>query len=280
VPIDRRTWGKMALAGAVLGIGRLAPAGVGAGVGNRRPDPAEILPLNQVHPQHREAVAEVIRNHSFHRRGAAETFPANPRLYLQLLEEPVLTLALWRDLGDTPAQLQQVGPTRYVGSDGSGTSATWEYLIRTPRLHVLFCDLDYVSPRGAARLEGRLVLIVRSGFFREVNGEFWVQHDVEIFVKVDSRGWKAVAATLRPLIEKVLEDQVQEAGWFVSMMARLVEMYPEWARSVAQQQPQVRPEARAAFTALIDQTRRPGAFAGRPVVADATRPAPGETRRR
>ena len=31
------------------------------------------------------------------------------------------------------------------------------------------------------------MLIVRSGYFREVNGEFWVQHDVEAFAKVDSQ---------------------------------------------------------------------------------------------
>ena len=109
-------------------------------------------------------------------------------------------------------RLKQVGPDRYEGTDGAGASAVWEFVHRSPKLHVLLCNLSYTTPRGDARLDARIVLLVHSGFYREVNGEPWVQHDVEAFVKVDSKGWKAVARTVRPVIEKLLEDQVREAG--------------------------------------------------------------------
>ena len=69
------------------------------------------------------------------------------------------------------------------GPISAGTTATWEYVYRSPKLHVLLSDLDYVSPRGAAQLKGRILLVVHSGFYREVNGEPWIQHDVEAFVK-------------------------------------------------------------------------------------------------
>ncbi len=155
-----------------------------------------------------------------HRKGPAETFPCSSKMYLNLLNEPAITLALWQDLAESPVKLRRLETDRYQGTDGAGTTATWEYIYRSPKLHVLLSDLDYVSPRGAAKLTGRLVLIVRSGYYREVNGEPWIQHDIEAFVKVDSKGWKALAKTVRPLLEKVLEDQVQEAGWFVSLMGR------------------------------------------------------------
>ena len=147
-----------------------------------------------------------------HRKASADTFPCNSKVYLSLLNEPSITLALWQDLAASPVKLRQIDPNRYQGTDGAGTTATWEYVYRSPKLHVLLSDLDYVSPRGAAKLSGRIVLIVHSGFYREVNGEPWIQHDVEAFVKVDSKGWKALAKTVRPLLDKVLEDQVQEAG--------------------------------------------------------------------
>jgi hypothetical protein len=133
----------------------------------------------------------------------------------------------------------------------------------------MLARLDSQSPRGAARLQGRVVVVVRSGYFREVGGDPWVQHEIEMFVKIDSRGWKAVATTLRPVIEKVLDDQVQEAGMFVSLMARLVEAYPDWAADVARNAEAVSPESREGFPDLVAQTRRPGAFTGRPVVADS-----------
>jgi hypothetical protein len=238
----------------------------------RRAEPSEIVPMEQISPERRDEVAEIIRDHSFRRQGKPETFPCNPKIYLSLLNEPSLTLALWQDLSTTPAKLRQVTPSRYEGSDGAGTTATWEYVLRSPRLHVLYCNLNYVGPRGNTRLEGRIVIIVRSGFYKEVNGESWVQHDLEAFVKIDSRGWKAVAVTVRPIIEKLLEDQVQEAGWFVSLMARLVEMHPNWATSVALKQGHISLEARKGFRDLVAQTRRPGALPGRPTLAENTPP--------
>ncbi len=245
---------------AAVALGMLLPMpgqndDVKAGV--RKVDPSQVLPLDQVTPQFRDAVAEVVRDAHFHRQGKSDTFPCNPRTYMKLLNEPLVTLTLWKDLGESPAVLQQIGPNRFQGTDGAGTSATWEYALRSPRLNVLLCDLDYTSPRGAAKLQGRIVLIVRSAFFREATGEFWVKHDIEAFVKIDSRGWKAVGVTLRPLIEKLLEDQVEEAGMFVSLMGRLVETYPNWAIGVVSKQPAIDAGVRTSFVEVVNQTRRP-----------------------
>ena len=265
----RRTPKCRAVGFGLLALAALTGAGLARGE-SRVSDPALVVPLDKIAPEHREAVAEVIREHTLHRKGEPETFPCHSKIYLTLLNEPPLTLALWKDLSPSQVQLSQLGPNRYQGSDGAGASAVWEFVYRSPKLHVLLADLDYTSPRGAAHLDARIVLVVHSGFFREVNGEPWVQHDVEAFVKVDSRGWKIAARTARPVIEKVLEDQVREAGWFVSLMGRLVAAYPNWACQVTQNQPSIAAESRQKFRDLVVQTRKPGAFTGRPVLAEGS----------
>jgi hypothetical protein len=275
---------RRALSIWIVGLGAFAVAvgttgATSAQVGTRHPDPTQVVPLHQIAPEYRENVAEVIRAHTFHRQGAPETFPCNPRIYLSLLNEPALTLALWQDLSTSPVRLRQVGPNHYQGTDGNGATATWEFVFRSPKLHVLLSDLEYISPLGNARLDARIVLIVHSGYFREVNGEHWVQHDVEAYVKVDSKGWKVVAKTFRPLLEKLLEDQVREAGWFVSLMGRLVAMYPNWACQVAMKTNEISPEVRQRFRDVVVQTRRPGAFTGRPTLADNTGAGPAVQRR-
>jgi hypothetical protein len=242
-------------------------------------DPATVVPLAQIAPESRDAVAEIIRDSTFHHRGDPETFPCNSRVYLSLLNEPALTLALWKDLSPSQVQLRQIGPNRYEGTDGNGASATWEFVYRSPKLHVLLCNLQYNSPRGNAHLEARIVLVIHSGFYREVNGDPWVQHDVEAFVKVDSKGWKLVAKTFRPLLEKLLQDQVREAGWFVSLMGRLVAMYPNWACQVTVKQDEIDGNVRQRFRDLVVQTRRPGAFTGRPTLADNSNSDPPVQRR-
>jgi hypothetical protein len=257
-----------------LGVFAVALSGGSGRAGQVATDPAAVVPLDKMAPAYRETVAEVIREATLHRKGAPETFPCDPRVYLTLLNQPALTLALWQDLADSAVRLKPVGPDRFEGTDGAGTTATWAFVYRSPKLHVLLADLDHTTPRGAAHLEARIVLVVHSGFYREVNGEHWVQHDVEVFVKIDSKGWKAVARTVRPVIERLLEDQVREAGWFVSLMGRLVATYPDWACQVALGQTAIAADTRQQFRDLIVQTRRPGAFTGRPVMADNISPDP------
>src|SRR5215212_4434111 len=116
---------RRTLAALALGLGTIVSGGAGPSSplgGTRHPDPAQVVPLDQIAPPYRESVAEVIRDHSFHRQGAPDTFACHPQVYLSLLNEPALTLALWQDLSATPARLRQVGPHRYEGTDGSGTT--------------------------------------------------------------------------------------------------------------------------------------------------------------
>ena len=58
-------------------------------------------------------------------------------------------------LADTPAKLQQVSAEQiHRVNDGAGTTvASWEFVIlKSPRLNVLLCELDYTSPRGNAQV--------------------------------------------------------------------------------------------------------------------------------
>jgi hypothetical protein len=269
------------LATSLLGLwaGASLPLQLVNAAGPRTPDPTQILPLTSLSPEHQISVAEVIRDHTIHRKGPTDSFPCHSQVYLNLLNEPAITLALWKDLAESPVQLQQISPGKYVGSDGNGASATWEFAYRSAKMHVFHSNLDYKSPRGNTHLQGRIVLIVRSGFYRESNGEPYVQHDIEAFVKVDSKGWKTLARTVRPILEKVLEEQVQEAGLFVSLMGRLVETYPNWAVQIATTKSIASEEAKNTFRDVVVQNRRKNAASGRPTMMTNAAPPPAQRRR-
>ena len=215
-----------------------------------------------------------------HRKGPADTFPCHSKVYLSLLNEPVITLALWQDLADSPVKLQPdrrrplPGDRRRRGHGDLGIRLPLAQAPR-PALRPRLRQPPGRRPSSTARI----VLVVHSGFYREVNGEPWIQHDVEAFVKVDSKGWKALAKTVRPLLEKVLEDQVQEAGWFVSLMGRLVETYPNWACSVVLKQEQIDRDHPRELPDLVVQVKRPNASTGRPQMVENA-PAEPATRRR
>jgi len=254
------------------------PVAVRGGLGSRHIDPAQILPLDRIPTEHRESVSEVIRDHTFHRLGETDSFQCAPNLYLSLLNEPLLPLTLWKDLSTSPVQLQKIGPNRYQGTDGSGATAVWDFVLRSPRLHVMLAYFNYVSPHGTARVEARILLVVRSNYVVDGGKEPWVQHDVEAFVKVDSKGWKTLARTVRPAVEKILEEQVREAGHFVSLMTRLVVTYPNWAVQTVANQPGIDPATLNQFQTVVTQNLKAGASKGRPVVMQE--PGHGQDARR
>jgi hypothetical protein len=265
----RRSHGAGRLVRLVLGIvasWAVTATPVRGGLGVRHVDPAQVLPLDQLPTEHRESVSEVIREHTFHRLGEPDSFPCPGSLYLSMLNEPLVPLSLWKDLSTSSVQLQKVGPNRYEGTDGAGSSAVWDFVLRTPRLHVMLAYFSYVSPLRNARVEARIVLIVRSSYAVDSSKEPWVRHDVEAFVKVDSKGWKTLARTVRPVVEKVLEEQVREAGHFVSLMSRLVVTYPNWACQTIANQPAIDPATKIQFQTAVIRNKKAGASRGRPVV--------------
>ncbi len=282
VTVFRRSlgiWNSGAFAVILATLLGLAISPARAGIGGRRVDPEQVVPLNQLTPEHRAVVAEVIRDHTFHRQGEPDTFPCDGNLYLSLLSEPLVPLSLWKDLSESPVQLAKVGPNRYEGTDGSGATATWEFALRTAELHVLVAYFNYVSPRGNAKIDARIVLLVHSSFVHDSKKEPWVQHTVEAYVKVDTLGWKALARTVRPVIERVLEEQVREAGYFISLMSRLVVTYPNWASQVVVGQPAIDDATKQRFREIVAQNRKPGASRGRPVVGQIPQAASDSRRR-
>ena len=104
-----------------------------------------------------------------------------------------------------------------------------------------------------------------------------MQHDVEAFVKVDTKGWKTLARTVRPLIERVLEEQVREAGYFISLMSRLVVTYPNWACQIVGTHPSIDAATKQRFQTLVVQDQQAGHLrrAGQPsrrIAPPATNP--------
>src|SRR5438309_1973005 len=55
----------LAIAGVVTVLAGMAMTPVRAGIGGRYIDPAQVVPLEQIGPEHRDIVAEVIRDHTF-----------------------------------------------------------------------------------------------------------------------------------------------------------------------------------------------------------------------
>ena len=62
------------------------------------------------------------------------------------------------------------------------------------------------------------------------------------------------------MVERILEEQVKEAGFFISLMSRLVQTYPNWASQVVSGHPAIDTATKQRFCTVVVQNRRPGAL--------------------
>ena len=207
---------------------------------------------------------EVIRDHTFHRQGESEIFPCDGSLYLSLLNEPLVPLTLWKDLSDSPVQLQKIGPDRYEGTDGAGASAVWDFVLRTPRLHVLLAYFSYVSPRSNARVDARIVLIVHSSLLARQQQRAVDPARRRGVREGRQQGLEDPGAD-RPPVDRAHPRGAGPRGGLLHLADEPAGRHlPNWACQVVGGQQAIDATTRQRFQALVAQTRKPGASKGGP----------------
>jgi len=183
-------------------------------------DAKSLIPWKKFDEKTRAKLEEVVEQPTVYHRTPSEVFACSPELYLLLLHEPVLTLELWRSLGNADATLQAVGPNQFEGKDGHASTGRWEFVYRSPELSVIFAEGQYHGPLLGSTLETKSVLILRTAFFQERDGKQYVKHQLDGFVKADAGSLKPVAKALKPLFLKSVEGTMLESLWFVSLMCK------------------------------------------------------------
>jgi hypothetical protein len=183
-------------------------------------DAKALIPWKKLDEKTRTKLEEVVEQPTVYHRTPSEVFACSPELYLLLLNEPVLTLELWRSLGNADATLEAVGPNQFEGKDGHASNGRWEFVYRSPELTVIYAEGQYHGPLLGSTLETKSVLVLRAAYFQERDGKQYVKHQLDGYVKADAGSLKPVAKALKPLFQKSVESTMQESLWFVSLLCK------------------------------------------------------------
>lgn len=183
-------------------------------------DAKSLIPWKKLDEKTRAKLEEVVGQPTVYHRTPSEVFASSPDLYLLLLHEPVLTLNLWRSLGNADATLEAVGPNQFEGKDGHASNGRWEFVYRSPELTVIYAEGQYHGPLLGSTLETKSVLVLRTAYFQERDGKQYVKHQLDGYVKAEAGSLKPVVKALKPLFQKSVEATMQESLWFVSLMCK------------------------------------------------------------
>jgi len=205
------------------------------------------IPLARLEPAAQEKVLGVLNETTFYRRLPTCVFRCDPELYLFLVRHPDVIVALWRLMGVTKIEMEELAPGRFSFADGEGTRGTAEYLYSSHDVQLIYTDAIYDWPLFNRNVRSRGVILLKSGYVLETDGNYYVTARLDVFLNTDRTAWEALTKTLHPLVGRIADANFANTAQFVAMLHQTARENPEVAGRLAERLRGIRPEVRQEF---------------------------------
>ena len=262
----RRT-GRLAvlLTAAVCMIALEAACGRAAGptdaTSNRaaRDEALRAIPWQQLQPQDRQSLHQVVSNASIYRRLPTRVIDCDPEMFTFLVQHPEVVVDVWRVMGISNVKLDKQPNGLYHGADGAGTAGSVKFLHGqwgqgAQNLAIIYADGAYEGKPFVTPIRAQSVMILRSGSIQETNGRYYVTVRVDSFVHIGQMGVELVAKTVQPWISKAADQNFIETLSFVSNFSRTAERNPQGMQRLAARLPTIDEPTRSQLVQLCFQT--------------------------
>lgn len=220
------------------------------------------LPFAELQPDEQQIVRRVLRNVTIYRRLPTRVLACDPELHRFLVNQPDVLVNVWERLaaGHLPkdvhlVHLEQQSRDVYRADDGHGTQGHVRYLHRTPDTLLIYADGTYEGPVFMHRVEGRCLLLLRSGYFRDLDGRAYVTCRLDAFIQLDQAGAQVVAKTFQPLVGKVADQSFVEGTAFLEALSRITAANPAGALRLVNRLENISPATRDRFTEVALRAR-------------------------
>lgn len=183
----------------------------------------ESIPFDKLTPDTRAKLRDVVTKPSIYRRLPTQAVECNPDLYLFLIRYPEVIVNIWELMGITNVSAKRTGPFTLNTSDGAGTVSSVELVYGTPEVHVLYCEGTYEGPLFKRKINGKCVMLLKSGYTRDKDDRVQITNRLDMFLQLDNVGADILAKTLHPLVGKSADHNFVETAQFVGRVSQAAE---------------------------------------------------------
>ena len=206
------------------------------------------------------AVQYVLDNTSIYRRLPTHVVDCDPEMFTYLVRHPEVLVEIWRELGISRVQLEQVAGGSYRADDGVGT--TGQFRVLDEHFNRLAQNRFLVYSEGTYQgkffrkmpVTARCVLLLRTGSTVETNGRTYVTARIDSFVNIDRLSVEMVAKTVHPWLGKTADHNFRETMKFISSFSRTAERYPNGVERLVQRLTSLRSDTRSELIQLCYAT--------------------------
>ena len=188
-----------------------------------REEAIRAIPFDQLTPEVQNRIAAVVSKPSVHRRLPVKVIDCDPSLYLFLVRQPEVVVNIWELMGITQIGLKRAGPFSFVATDGMGTKSKADLVYGTNDTHLVYAEGVYDGPLLRKPINGRCVLLLRSGYVETAEGRVHVTNQLDVFLQLDHVGLDILAKTIHPFFGRVADLNFVQTVAFLERISRTAE---------------------------------------------------------
>lgn len=211
---------------------------------------AESLPLERLSPEDRQRVSDVLADVTIFRRMPVQVIDCDPDLYCFLAQHPDVVVNIWEVLGITQLEVRQLEPNLFSIIDRAGTKGTFRYLYSSPEIQLVYAEGNYQAPLMAKPIQGKTLLLLKSGFVQEADGRYTITNRLDTFVQVEQGGVEVLTKTLQPILTKIADGNFVQTVAFVSSLSKTAELNSPGVQRLARKLEGVDPQYRETLARL------------------------------
>ena len=176
------------------------------------------IPFNQLNQPTREKLSEVLNKTSIYRRLPVTDIGIDQDYMTFLVRYPEVIVNIWRIMGVTKMTTNRTAPFMLSTDDGVGTISDVELVYGDKNTHIYYGTGSYEGPVLRRKLTGRCVLILRTEYKNDAQGNPRAVNQLDVFLKVDNATAGLVAKTLNPIVGKTADHNFVESLNFLERL--------------------------------------------------------------
>jgi hypothetical protein len=190
----------------------------GSSTRSNRDQATKLIPYSQLNVPTREKISEVVESASLYRRLPINSITADPDYFRFLVRYPEVVVNIWQLMGITQMTTARTGPFTLDTDDGAGTQSTLDLIYGNENLHVFYGQGAYEGPVFKRKINGRCVLILRTDYRQDQQGQSHVVNQMDVFLKLDNVGANLVAKTIQPIVGSTADQNFLDSLKFLQRL--------------------------------------------------------------
>jgi len=245
-------WSNAAAAGELKRSSRANPFDASASDDSRR-NALGAIPYDKLDPQQRNKVSQVLSNVSVFRRMPIRLVECDPELYLFLIQHPDVIVNIWEVLGVTQLQVRQGPDGRFRIADNAGVRGTLEMLYQSQNTQLAYAEGSYEGPLSIRPAKGRALILLRSGYVQENDGQWYITTRMDCFLNIDPGATELITKILQPMVGNVADNNFVQTVAFLGSLWRTAETNPRGVQRLATRLQNVQPELRQQLADMAER---------------------------